>query len=296
MPSTSIATLPTDVPTRTPVPVTGVPTSLPTPISLPTATSSPDFDALAAYMMNLVNRDRGVAGVDLVAWDNVAALAAEGHAAEMAEHGYLSHWDLLGRGPEYRYWFAGGRDAVHENVYGYYQRYSTGTPVPIVDWRDAVQHAESALMDSPLHRANILDPAHTHLGIGIAYNPARGELRIAQEFVDRYVDVDPLPREASPGDEITVSGRILSGASSPLINLAYEPFPTPMTVEQLNQTGTYESAAQPYLGLRPDVQDDRFNLTTRFNATDRPGLYHVRTWVEHSGEEVLASDLFIALR
>ncbi len=280
---------------------TAAPSVLPTPTPspsrpLPSPTATPDFDRLARYMLELVNRDRAASGVEPVEWDETAALAARLHAEEMAVHGYLSHWDLMGRGPEYRYWLAGGRDVVRENVYSYYQRYRSGGGVPIADWREAVARAQDTLMTSPVHRENILQPSHTHVGIGIAYEPGQGELRIAQEFVDRYVVLDAVPAQVSWGQAITISGRVLAGASSPLINLAYEPFPQPMTVEELNATHDYASVAEVYLALNPDVGGDRFWFTTRLGSADKPGLYHVRIWVAQSGQQILASELLFELR
>ncbi len=243
-------------------------------------------------MLELVNRDRRAAGLEPVEWDETAALAAQQHAEEMAVNGYLRHWDLMGRGPEYRYWLVGGRDAVWENVYSYYQRYVNGGAVPIADWEGAMARAENTLMNSLAHRENILQSSHTHVGIGIAYEPERGELRIAQEFIDRYVVVESVSEQVSWGETIEVSGRVLAGASSPLINLAYESFPEPMTVDALNATGHYASAAEVYQALNPDVSGDRFWFTTALGSADKPGLYEVRIWVAHSGEQVLASQLF----
>ena len=283
---------------------TSTPTRLTTAAPMPSPTASaafdptpgPDFTALARYMMDLVNRDRQAAGVEPLEWDEAAARAAQGHAEEMAVYGYLSHWDLMGYGPEYRYAMAGGSDSVRENVYSYYQRFSNGQGVPVEDWRGAVAQAQTTLMQSPGHHENILLASHTHVGIGIAYEPARGEIRIAQEFVDRYVILDSLPDEVNQGDAVEVSGRALPGASKPLINLAREPFRLPMTVEELNATPTYDSPATIYMALSPVVDGDRFSVTIRFTTSDAPGIYHVRVWVLQSGQQVLAANAILRLR
>lgn len=272
--------------------------AVPVPQPAAAAASDPavDLDAYARYMMDLVNEARRAARLQPVGWDEIAAETARGHAMRMATEGYLSHWDSEGRGPAYRYWLAGGRDAVRENVYSYYQRYASGEPAPIVDWQTTLQRAHETLMKSKLHRENILQPSHTHLGIGIGYDPLQGELRIVQEFVDRYVAVEPIPGEVKAGDTITLAGEMLPGVTSPLINLAYEPFPEPMTREQLNQTGTFASRAEVYQALSPRTEGTHFEAAVHFDRADKPGLYHVRTWVTHSGESILASELFVTLR
>lgn len=280
---------------RTPRPTnTLVPTLTPQPTRTPTP--KPDLSAAARYMMELVNRDRQAAGLSSVQWDETAARAAQAHAEEMATYGYLSHWNLAGHGPEHRYSFAGGRDAVRENVYSYYQRYSTGEGIPIQDWKAIVEQAEQALMESPGHRDNILQSSHTHVGIGIGYNPAQGEIRIVQEFVDRYVVLDPAPESVNRGESVQVSGRILPGVSSPLINLAYEPFPTPMSVADLNQTSTYTSRAEVFQAMAPRVQGDRFSATIRIAETDKPGLYHVRVWAAQGGEHIFVGNIILTVR
>ncbi|MGB9592836.1 MAG: CAP domain-containing protein, partial [Anaerolineae bacterium] len=243
-----------------------------------------------------INRDRQAAGLSPVQWDETAARAAQAHADEMAAYVYLSHWNLAGYGPEHRYFFAGGRDAVRENVYAYYQRYSTGSAIPVTNWQDLVAQAEQALMESPGHRENILQPSHTHVGIGIGYNAVKGEVRIAQEFVDRYVALDPVPESVRPGDAVEISGRILSGVSSPLINLAYEPFPTPMSVAELNRTSTYTSRAEILQALNPRMEGNRFSATIRLGESDKPGLYHVRVWADQGGEYIFVGNVILVVR
>lgn len=276
-------------PTNTLVPtLTLAPTRTPTP--------QPDLETFARYMMALVNRDRQAAGLSPVQWDETAARAARAHAEEMAHYVYLSHWNLNGYGPEHRYAFAGGRDAVRENVYSLSQRTAAGVGISIQDWRQAIEEAEQALMQSAGHRDNILQPSHTHVGIGIGYNPDQGEMRIAQKFVDKYVVLDPAPEIVRGGDAVEITGRLLPGVSAPLFNLAYEPFPIPMGVTDLRKTGTYTSQARVFEALKPQVQGTQFRATIRFIEADRPGLYHIRVWVEHDGQAIFAGNLIIPLR
>lgn len=287
-------------PTRTPRPSPAprsTNTLVPTLTAAPTRTPTPplDLETFARYMMELINRDRQATGLSPVQWDETAARAAKAHAEEMARYVYLSHWNLDGYGPEHRYYFAGGRDAVRENVYAYYQRSSAGAGIPIEDWQKVVEEAEEALMQSAGHRDNILQPSHTHVGIGIGYNPALGEVRIAQEFVDRYITLDSVPEAVRAGDVVEVTGRMLPGASSPLINLAYEPLPTPMSADDLNKTSTYTSRAEVFEALKPQVEGTRFRATIRFTESERPGLYHIRVWVERGGQPIFAGNAIIPL-
>jgi hypothetical protein len=248
-------------------------------------------------MLRLINEDRTVEGLSPVEWDPLAAEVAREHAEEMAEHSYLSHWNLEGQGPDVRFALAGGSAWVRENVYTFWKRYSDGEPVPITDWEQVVVDAQNSLMESPGHRENILSPAHTHVGVGIAYNAETGEVTIAQEFVNRYVRLSPLPQEVGLGEQIVISGTLLRGAEDPLINLAYEPFPEPLTVEDLRDTSTYVSPAEPFFAAEPEVDEEgRFSTTVTLDMENQPGLYHIRIWVEVSGDQVQATNAILRVR
>lgn len=282
----------------TPVVATPGPSRSPEPRSQPIASAAsladqadllpPNADDLRRVMVDAINRDRAAVGLGAVANDETATRAGQSHAEDMLVNGYFSHWNLQGYGPEHRYTLAGGNDAAFENNYMFWYRYDNGAAAPIQDWPQLILDAEASLMDSLGHRANILTPHHTHVGIGIAYDPVKGELRLAQEFVNRWIEVSPLPQQASPGDTVQVSGRLLPGASQPLINVAHQPMPQPYTIETVPQ-GTYTSAAETFAAVAPQMSGDRFVAEASLDRQRLPGLYQVRVWVQVGDEQVLAS-------
>lgn len=265
--------------TTTPLPglhiEAGTPTFASTPVGF-------DPTALQKLMLELINQDRMANGLQPVQWDSLAAAVGQSHAEEMASVGYLSHWNLDGYGPDHRYARAGGTDTVFENVYHFQSRWSDGTAASIPDWSKVIRDAEASLMDSEGHRANILAPEHTHVGIGIAYNSATGDLKIAQEFLNRYVQISPLPRRARLSDRVVLRGKFLGNSSDPVVNLAYEPVVMPLSLEQLKATGTYQSVAKT-VGVIPVHLEGNAEFTAeiRLPANGRPGLYHIRLWVNH---------------
>lgn len=272
------------------------PTS-PSPTAEESTPSGVNFEERALQMQELINEDRVAAGLSPVEWAPLAAEVAREHAEEMAAQGYLSHWNLEGQGPDVRFALAGGTAWVQENVYRFWKRYEDGTPVPITDWEQVVIDAQNALMESPGHRDNILNPAHTHVGVGIAYNVETGDVSIAQEFLNRYIRLDPLPEEVEVGEEVVLSGMLLQGAEEPLINLAYQPFPDPMTVEELMDTSTYISPAEPFFAAEPEVDEEgHFSTTMTLDMENQPGLYHIRIWVEVAGNEVQATNAILRVR
>jgi len=146
---------------------TKVATSLPSLVAAGDELPQPEIAALCQVMLEAINADRTAQGLSPVAWDETAARAEQAHAEEMASAGYSSHWDLSGHGPDYRYAQASGQDVAMENLYTYWYGYNDGRPVPIEDWPQVIREAEASLMQSPGHRQNILDPAHTHVGWGL---------------------------------------------------------------------------------------------------------------------------------
>ena len=286
---------PTDIPTTTEPRVTipSVPTENPDPVFTP-----PDISSLQQYMQSLINADRLANGQSEIGWDETAALAGMLHAQEMNSFSYLSHWNLSGYGPDYRYTKAGGLNVSSENVY-YYEHTpnSVLTPTSAEDWRKLIADAQQSLMDSPGHEANILAPAHTDVGIGIAYDERNGRLRIAQEFTNHYVVIQPIPLQTAVGGEIAIQGRLLSGVTNPLINLAFEPYPSPMGIDELNNTNTYESPSEIYDAIEVVVDENgAFNQTITLNHDQQSGLYHVRLWVDTSFGETLAVNVVVEVR
>jgi len=286
---------PTEAPLAT---ATKAPTRTPTATTIHPAVQ--DFSAaLQAYMLEIINQDRQANGRNPVAWDPVADKAGRLHAQDMVEQDYFSHWNRDGLGPDHRYTLAGGTHAVMENIHAFEYVYEDGRGAPIEDWNWVIENAQSGLMDSPGHRKNILDPAHTHVGVGMAYDPETGRFRLAQEFTNQYAQLDgPLPTQARLGESIVVRGEFIGdNLSNPLLNLAYEPFPAPLSVEELNQTSTYSSAATG----DENMVDTRaieleFDETIVLDHHQRPGLYHLRLFVDLVTGQTMVLDHVIEVR
>lgn len=146
---------------------------------MPVANYRPRTDQLEMQMLDLINRDRTDPSAlqetkghaRPLQWDGRLAAIARLHSEEMAREGFFGHEGLDGSDPSNRVTRAG------------IQWRSTGEN--IAKSRD-VAEAEAIFMDEPKfrqnHRANILNPEYTHVGIGIARGPD-GTLYITQEFV-----------------------------------------------------------------------------------------------------------------
>lgn len=112
--------------------------------------------ALAQQVLTLVNQERQAAGVaPLLQADTQATTAAKAHAEDMVGRSYFSHTSPEGWTPQNRLQMTGGSgfSLVGENI-------AVG--------QQTAQAVMTAWMGSSGHRANILDPRYTHLGVGVS--------------------------------------------------------------------------------------------------------------------------------
>jgi uncharacterized protein YkwD len=132
------------------------------PKSAPTAhhtsddgeTTPPSGTGFAAEMLNLVNVERKRAGCGPLALDRKLNAAAQAHTTDMATHNFLSHDSPDGRTPFDRITAAGySFGAAAENI----AAGSTTASATMKQW-----------MNSPGHKANILNCAYVDLGVGYA--------------------------------------------------------------------------------------------------------------------------------
>ena len=247
----------------------------------------PYFEARQAVVRQ-INADRAAAGLPPVEYDLMASQVSDVHCQEMAGNGYLSHWNLKGLLPYHRYHFAGGRDHIQENL-SRMTVFST-QPDPISTAPEDVQihllnaHQRFIEETPPLdgHRKNILDPAHTHVGIGLAVSG--GNFTMAEEFLNRYVELEPFP-EVLPRGLIRIEGAVRDKQFGPFYAvLFYEGWPQPRTVEELNRTYAYEDMTGEIAGRLPPWEmsfqpsSGRFRFDLPFKNLG-PGYYHLILWV-----------------
>jgi uncharacterized protein YkwD len=123
------------------------------PTSSPTGTASTAAlpSGLLGQVVDLVNDERAAADCPALAVDERLAEAAGAHAADMVDRQYFDHTSPDGSTPASRAEAAGYSGAVAENIA---TGYSTAVAV-VEGW-----------MDSPGHRANILDCDQRVTGVG----------------------------------------------------------------------------------------------------------------------------------
>jgi Cysteine-rich secretory protein family len=128
------------------------------------------------YLFHAVNQHRAEHGLQPLTWDPALARAARGHAQIImrnpppAEHQYPGEPDMKTRAVQAGAHFS----VVSENVAG-----NGTTPIEL----------DEAWMASPVHRANILDPKLTAIGIGVVQRD--GLLFGVEDFSRASIPLEP---------------------------------------------------------------------------------------------------------
>src|SRR3954447_23309994 len=194
---------------------------------------------LRGELVRLINRDRARYRLAPVQLDAQASAIADNYCRLQIRNGTTGHFTTDGQSPYMRYSFGGGNDGVSENAAAWPANYTFSESALY----DMMRRSEAAMMaEVPPHdghRRTILDPAATHVGIGLAWE--RGELRMTQEFIRHYVEWDrALPRVASAGQPVLCSGRAVPGYDIEAITVHHEPAPQPMAAVTANAITSYK--------------------------------------------------------
>ena len=283
--------------TVTPKPTQQATRTMPaTEVNIETTDDLFQIATLPEQMVALINQDRDEQNLPPLAWHEMAATVAEAHSAEMNQFDYLNHRNLEGLGPDHRYSMAGGTARVQENVYTLAHSLNIA-PHTEADWLGLLQDAQQSLMDSPGHRAAILSPTATHVGIGLTYAAEQGKLHLVQLFVHQHIALQPTTRRVQVGEHVTLAGQLLTEGNNVLINLAYEPYLTPLTQTVLRDGGNYTSSAEIVSAIPLDIDDTgAFRQAIQIPSEGPPGLYHIRIWIEQAGDPYMVSNIVVEAR
>lgn len=214
---------------------------------------------LRQYALDMINEDRFKNGVAPVALsDNIAAQA---HAEDLHNtKGNSSHWTSDGMKPYMRYTVYGGLGAVAQNVHAG-SIYPTETIescksglslCDTIDMTEMLELSQYAMMydDEECcdngHRNNILDPSHTHVSIGLAYD--NYYFAYVQNFEDIYVEYEK-PISVNEG-YVEMSGKSLAGNPS-LITVYYDEYPSPSIYQRDKDQNFYDYGRRVAYVLEP---------------------------------------------
>lgn len=143
-------------PTAPPPPPTAIPPSATTPpTSPPSACAASGNAGYEQTLFSLINQERANQGLSALNWQSQLATAASVHSTDMACNNFFSHTGSNGSTFDQRIRAQGySFSSAAENLF------AGGGP----------QDAFTAWMNSPGHRANMLNPNLQEIGIGYMYN------------------------------------------------------------------------------------------------------------------------------
>ncbi|NMA30235.1 MAG: hypothetical protein GX941_00220 [Candidatus Methanofastidiosa archaeon] len=137
------------------------------------------------YMLSLINNERLGHGLKPLAINPSLASAARSHSQDMIDRGFFSHVNPDGLTPSDRARNAGySFTALAENICG----------------NPSIDAGHSSLMNSPTHRANILNPSYSEIGIGIINGGPYGKM-ITQLF-GAQLEHNVIPRDTAIPNEL----------------------------------------------------------------------------------------------
>lgn len=150
--------------------------------------------SLEAYFLQLVNQARAQAGVKPLTFDGELVSAAGTHSEWMIAQDLFSHTGVNGSSPGARIKMA----EYSATTWGENIAYIGGTAAIVMDKAD-VQQLHINLMNSAEHKANILSPNFTEIGIGLAQGDYKGTpvVMVTEAFGA------PTATEAAEPDQIT---------------------------------------------------------------------------------------------
>ena len=250
------------------------------------------FPLVREKLLNLLNHERSAAGLSRLQLDDLACKVATDHANDMIRGQFLSHWGSDGHTAYHRYSFAGGTDALLENV-GLAQDIQSLAPNSVIsDFLDIHQSMFSEVPPDDGHRRTILNPYHSHVGFGLAF---RGHsLRLDELYLGRYLHIDPFPIRAKPKSTVVLTGKLLNATHFlHEVDVFYESLPAPPDLSWL-RTPRSLSLPDQYVILRPkapagttyvdgklgdyDWGGGKFRVPVKL-LKDEPGIYTVLFWI-----------------
>ncbi|MCI0489259.1 MAG: CAP domain-containing protein [Blastocatellia bacterium] len=258
-----------------------------------------DLKEIRAQLLKLVNQERAMAHVPPLVLDDLANRVADAHALDMATNKFLSHCGRNGSKPYHRYSFAGGIHSLSENVSAL-DKVRTTNPADLakdLTYMHATMHAEVPPDDG--HRRNILAPHHTHVGFGIALHD--DTLRLAEEYIGKYIEVVPFKQRSTPRDRFFLRGRLLDRKHIlRSVEIFYEPFPRPIDLASLPPLSAC-GLPPTFVTLYPRLPDGEFYIDGRRGTIelgtagwfalpvelfkDEPGIYTIVFWISKTPRE-----------
>lgn len=217
-------------------------------------------------MLRLLNKDRKRNGLKPVRMQEDLRQVARRHSQDMAKKDYFDHINMKAQSPSDRLKLSGVTEVTSgENL------------AKIGGYGNPTQHAEIGLMNSPGHRANILNPVFNCVGIGVILDSGK-----IYYFTQNFARRDLMIKSSIPGRiklkrGLHLRGELFSEVAAILFRITRKKM-----VEQESQQVIIP-------------RDQKFDLWLSFKET---GPYDVELFVDREGQGrfILVNSFEVAVR
>ena len=196
-------------------------------------TPPPTKENLYQYALGIINKDRADHGLGSLSLSSISS--AQNHADDMLNAEYFSHWNTDGVKPYVTYTKLCGRGDVNENISVTSSYCPSSNCIPYsFDPFKQINDSEYGMMYNDAgsnwgHRDNILNPEHTDVSFGIAYND--NKFYFVEHFENNIINWQTMKLE---GNQLHLVGQIPAGYSLYQIEIFADPPPTSLTNKELD--------------------------------------------------------------
>ncbi len=277
-------------------PLGGAATGLATPLP------SDPWQEARTLVLGQINVARAAHGVPPLAHLPLLSRIGDQHCHDLIEDRVTGHYSRRGTPPYLRYLLAGGTGYHRQNV----AALMTSAPLePEAALRALRESVDRMLAEKPPadgHRATLLDPTSTHIGIGIA--TSGGWLASTHEVaVILAEEVSPLPPVALPRTRLSYGAFLPAPWQVRAVELLWEPLPAPLSAAQANAIASYRypprraitfltrgsTAAAPAGGFSAAsgelVETSSGRFSYRWATGPSPGVEILVVWASRGGRQ-----------
>jgi hypothetical protein len=243
-------------------------------------------------------------------------LAAQIHAEDVLKMRTISHWMTNGEKPYMTYTRYGGEGNVGQNVAfgGYFdieQCKRWNVVCESIDPKKAITDSQYGMMYDDAasnwgHRDNIIDPIHTHVSFGFAYDEY--SYAFVQNFEDNYIDL-AYPIGNDPNN-VRIIGNVMEGQ---ILNVSiyYDQYPESDLYEIHKNDGSY-GMGELLAIVAPPLELGRYynepsghqlivakSMSQNGNSIDiafdmssvatTSGVYTITVWLQSNGVDIPAT-------
>jgi len=221
-------------------------------------------------MLRLLNRDRRANGLKPVRMQQDLRKVARKHSLDMAEKDYFDHVNQRAQSHSDRFRLSGITDVVSgENL------------AKIGGFPNPTQKAEVGLMNSPGHRANILNGLYNVVGIGVIQDK-NGVYYFTQNFAKRDVIFSKtIPEKIKYNRHLIIKGQTVGRVDA----IVYQVMPqgrkaamtqsiVKLTEKNFSFAITFPEAAVYDVSIFVNMQgSDQYMLVNKFSIKVRKGIF-----------------------